>query len=374
MGYTTRTGGLAAPAIVDALVAGTAVSNDHVKLLLSLSKTSDIQYLFSAARSMRSRFFGEKVFLYGFLYFSTHCRNDCSFCQYRRTNTRLARYRKSQEEIVSAANEMANSGVHLIDLTMGEDPLMSSLGSSIRRFGDIVKAVIQHTALPVMISPGVLPAEFLGDLAGTGADWYACYQETHSRALYNQLRTRQSYTERMDAKHAARAHGMLVEEGILLGAGESLDDIVNSLVVMRDEGFDQIRAMSFVPKAGITIDRSEPVNSLKEYLTIAVMRLMMPDRLLPASLDVDGLQGLEARLEAGANVVTSIVPPDKGLAGVAHKSLDIEEARRTLEVIVPVLHSCGLEVASQQEYQIWLKNRHRYRADSSGALRVAGCA
>ena len=62
---------------------------------------------------------------------------------------------------------------------------------------------------------------------------------------------------------------------------------------------------------------------------IAVMRLAMPDRLIPASLDVEGIAGLEARLEAGANVVTSIVPPQSGLAGVSQAELDIDAGLRT---------------------------------------------
>jgi len=45
-------------------------------------------------------------------------------------------------------------------------------------------------------------------------------------------------------------------------------------------------------------------------------------------LDVDGLAGLKQRLEAGANVVTTIVPPGRGLAGVVRHSLDIEDGKR----------------------------------------------
>ena len=59
------------------------------------------------------------------------------------------------------------------------------------------------------------------------------------------------------------------------------------------------------------------------------MRLAMPDRLIPASLDVDGIAGLEPRIAAGANVVTSIVPPDIGLAGVSQSELDIDDGLRT---------------------------------------------
>lgn len=347
------------PAIAAKLRAGTAVSKQEVQYLLGLTDESETQYLFEAARSQRARFFGNKIFLYGFLYFSTHCKNDCCFCQYRKTNTSLTRYRKSTTDIVKAAKEMEASGVHLIDLTMGEDPLMLLAGSSnVKRFGDIVLAVKDVTDLPLMISPGVLDDDTLSAFGRMGIDFYACYQETLSRDHFNMLRSGQSFDRRLASKRMAKAYGMLTEEGLLLGTGESLESIADSLLFMRDERNDQIRAMTFVPQEGVTIDYSGRSGAIQELLTIAAMRLLMPDRLIPASLDVDGLKGLAARLNAGANVVTSIVPPDSGLAGVANNSLDIKEARRSMEKIIPVLKSCGLEVASQQAFKDWLSSRH----------------
>ena len=64
-----------------------------------------------------------------------------------------------------------------------------------------------------------------------------------------------------------------------------------------------------MPQAGTPLADVRPGGDADELLTIAAMRLAMPDRFIPASLDVDGIAGLERRLRAGANVVTSIVPP-----------------------------------------------------------------
>jgi methylornithine synthase len=94
---------------------------------------------------------------------------------------------------------------------------------------------------------------------------------------------------------------------------------------------------------------------------MAIMRLLFPDRLIPASLDVDGLGGLRARLQAGANVVTSLIPPGEGLAGVAQSRLGIDESRRTVAGIGPVLGACGLVAATRKEYHRWM-DRRRERA------------
>ena len=212
-----------------------------------------------------------------------------------------------------------------------------------------------------MLSPGVVPAAALRELKRAGADWYACYQETHSRGLFRRLRPEQSFTERMRAKRTAREAGLLLEEGILCGVGESLHDLVRSVRAMDRLGAQQVRAMSFVPREGIPLARSrrgDPRRGPSRELTaIAVLRLAFPDRLIPASLDVDGLDGLERRLAAGANVVTSLIPPGQGLAGVAQSELDIEEGRRTAAEVREVLERCGLEPAARSEYAEWVRRR-----------------
>jgi methylornithine synthase len=71
------------------------------------------------------------------------------------------------------------------------------------------------------------------------------------------------------------------------------------------------------------------------------------------------LAGLQSRLAAGANVVTSLVPPGFGLAGVAQSSLDIAAARRTTGSILSELEKLGLRAASAEDYLNWVENRRK---------------
>jgi methylornithine synthase len=128
---------------------------------------------------------------------------------------------------------------------------------------------------------------------------------------------------------------------------------------------DQVRVMSFVPQEGAPLSRHRRAEPLRELVTIAVLRLVFPDRLIPASLDVDGLSGLKHRLDAGANVITSLIPPGNGLVGVANCSLDIEVARRTVSGVMPVVERCGLEPATLHEYEDWLAFRHKRKHSGS---------
>jgi methylornithine synthase len=326
-----------------------AVQEEHLEkgeivFLLGLTRKIDVDAVFEAAAALRSRHFGDRIFLYGFLYISSFCRNHCNFCYYRSSNALPARYRRDITEIVEATQSLAESGVHLIDLNF--EPLIQ-----------LIKAVRQVTELPIMISPGAVPTDVLSELARCGVSWYACYQETHNRQLFKRLRPGQQYSARLEIKTLAAKLGLLTEEGLLCGIGETAQDIAESIEVMRLLQVSQMRAMTFVPQAGTPMAAWEKPGPLRELLIIAVLRLIFPDRLIPASLDVDGLAGLHSRLAAGANVVTSLVPPDYGLAGVAQKSLDIADARRTTARIIPELDKLGLQPASSEDYLTWLEDR-----------------
>jgi len=331
-----------------------SLSASEIIYLLELTEGNQISRVFRTAKYMRAKYFGQKVFLYGFVYFSTHCRNNCTFCASRISNKLARRYRKSESEIVEAAGQLAESRVHLIDLTMGEDPYYLRSERGFDSLLTTIQKVKKETGLPLMISPGVVSKDVLAEFVKAGVDWYACYQETHNRQLFSSLRPEQDYDSRLSSKITARRLGILIEEGILTGVGENSSDIVYSMEVIKSLEASQARVMSFVPQVGTPMyDRKSP-SRLRELMTIAVLRLLYPDRLIPASLDIDGLDLLQERLEAGANVITSLIPPRLGLSGVSQPSLGIDEGFRTVQGVAPLLDQMGIEAATNQDYFQWV--------------------
>jgi len=337
-------------------LAGDLLGEPDLAALLA-ARGAAAEAVFAAAREARVRSFGDAVFLYGFIYFSTYCRNECTFCFYRADNDESPRYRKSLDEVVAICHDLAGSGVVLLDLTMGEDPVIHD-DPGYAGLLELVAAVCADSGLPVMVSPGVVPDEVLAGLRAGGADWYALYQETHTPALYARLRTGQPFAARVAARRAARRAGLLVEDGMLTGIGDTEADRAASIADMRAAAWEQVRIMTFVPQAGTPLAGVRPTGDEAELLTIATLRLAMPHALIPASLDVDGIRGLERRLDAGANVVTSIVPPTVGLAGVSQAELDIDEGHRTVAGVLPHLARLGLRAGTVAEYRAWLAAAH----------------
>jgi len=341
------------------------LTRGEILYLLGLNRAEDISRIFEVAQRLRRRYFGDKIFLYGFLYFSTWCRNNCAFCYYRSSNRLCQRYRKTDSQIMETAQEMADSGVHLLDLTMGEDPLYYGGEVGFEPLLHLVREVRRQISLPMMISPGALPDEVLQELFETGVEWYACYQETHNQKLYRQLRLNQDYGSRLRKKYKAAKLGILIEEGILAGVGESMDDVAHSMEEMRKMGAHQVRVMNFIPQEGTPMHDFPPPPKMRELLIMSVLRLCFPHRLIPASLDVYGLGGLKEKLEAGANVVTSLIPPRSEMVGVAQSTLGIAEGYRTVEGITPILNELGLARASLSDYVSWIENERKNYIEAS---------
>jgi methylornithine synthase len=325
---------------------------EEVVFLLSQSEADVISRIHETARMLRTRYFGNRIFAYGFVYFSTFCHNECSFCFYRYSNAQSLRYRKNMKEIIELSKALAESGVHLIDLTMGEDDLFLTNQDY---FVEMVTAVKEATGLPVMISPGKVSEPLLDKLMAAGVTWYALYQETYNRELYRKMRLNQDFDQRMNKKREAHAKGFLLEEGLLTGIGDTIADRAAAMLEMGSLGVSQVRTMTFVPQPGTPLEKVTPTDSQNELLNISVLRLLYPDKLIPASLDVEGLIGLKDRLMAGANVVTSIIPPEQGLAGVSQSSLDIDDGSRSLPKILPMLEACDLALATPAEYEAFLE-------------------
>ncbi|MBM3708187.1 MAG: methylornithine synthase PylB [Actinobacteria bacterium] len=345
--------------ILDKAVSKEPLSRSEILFLLGLKKPDQAGKLFNTARKLRQKYFGDSIFLYGFLYLSTYCQNNCTFCHYRASNSSCSRYRKTYSEVLGAAADLADSGVNLLDLTTGEDPVYYGKEEGFGPLLQLLEEVKNQTSLPVMASFGSLPDLVLDKLHEAGADWFACYQETHNKTLFRNLRLNQDYDDRLEKKYKAAKTGLLIEEGILSGVGESLEDVADSIKEMKKMNAHQVRVMNFIPQRGTPMQNHKSPPEQYELVIIAVLRLLFPDRLIPASLDVYGVGGLKNKLDAGANVVTSIILPQSKMAGVAQSYLDISEGYRTVKGITPILDDIGLTKAAPGDYISWIENEKK---------------
>ena len=298
------------------IIEGYQLSDDDLRTLLSIESEEDLEKLYSAARVVRDYYFGNKVFLNCFIYFSTYCKNQCSFCYYNCRNE-INRYRLTREEIKETCKALKGAGFHMVDLTMGEDPYYYEDPD---KFVELIQIVKEELGLPIMISPGLMDNNTLLKAREKGANFLALYQETYDTELYRKLRVGQSFDGRVHARLFAKEQGYCIEDGILTGVGNDIESTILSLRGMSTNNPDMVR-------------------------------LLFPKRLIPASLDLEGIDGMVQRLNAGANIVTSILPPDSRLEGVANYDRNLKERDRDIKSVIQKLESIGMEPARQADFE-----------------------
>ena len=66
---------------------------------------------------------------------------------------------------------------------------------------------------------------------------------------------------------------MLIEEGLLSGIGESAEDIIKSLHIMKEMNVSQGRSMTFIPQHGTPMEHEKQPDFIAELKLIAVLRL-----------------------------------------------------------------------------------------------------
>ncbi|OKY77551.1 MAG: (2R3R)-3-methylornithine synthase involved in pyrrolysine biosynthesis PylB [Candidatus Methanohalarchaeum thermophilum] len=315
---------------------------EDIKRLLSIQEDEEKKKILETASKVREKFFSNKVFLYGFVYFSTVCRNNCNFCYYRKTNELPNRYRKDKKEIFEISKSLIEEGVNLIDITSGQDPYYE------KNFGELLNIIEELSTLnrPIMVSPGVKNKDQIQKIHEKGADWYAIYQETHDLNLYKELRPNQSFKARKRVRKEAREAGLLAEDGLLYNLGEDTDSLARTIYQMSQEDVAQVRCMEYVRHDGVPLPE---VKKRDPKLIIALLRLTNPRKLVPASLDIRGLDGISEKIRAGANVVTSIIPPDFSLSGVANHEYGIEDGERSPSQVKSYLEENGFRAARTQE-------------------------
>ncbi|WP_394346380.1 methylornithine synthase PylB [Methanococcoides methylutens] len=329
------------------IIDGSELSDDDIRRLLETQSPDEIEKLHYVARRIRDHFFGNKVFMYSFVYFSTYCKNKCTFCYYRNANE-IDRYRLSVEDIRKICQVIKTEDVHMVDLTMGEDPYFHNKPE---RLAEFVRTVREEVGKPIMISPGVVDNDTLEMLRDNGANFLALYQETYDMELYKQLRVEQSFEGRINSRNHAKRIGYCVEDGILTEVEPDIESTIISLRGLATSNPDMVRVMTFLPQQGTPLEGKEIRDSSSELKIISILRLLYPDKLIPASLDLEGIDGMVHRLNAGANVVTSIISSNSSLEGVVNYDREHAERDRDVKSVIARLKTMGMEPAEQSEFE-----------------------
>lgn len=278
--------------------------------MLSLLKTDEYnEALFSAADKVRKSIYSDSVYIRGLIEFTNYCKNDCYYCGIRCGNKKALRYRLSEEEILSSAENGYALGFRTFVLQGGEDPYFTD--EKICSLVYKIKERFPDTA--VTLSIGEKSRESYLDYFNAGADRYLLRHETADNDHYKKLHpSSMSPDNRKRCLFDLKEIGYRVGSGFMVGSPyQTFENILSDLKFLSSLDPDMIGIGPYISHRETPFSGFENGSLSMTLKLISILRLMFPHALIPATTALGTIDknGRELGLKAGANVVMPNLSP-----------------------------------------------------------------
>lgn len=283
-------------------------SREELVYLLDNITDEDKEYLIEKANDIRMQNYSNKVYMRGLIEFTNYCKRDCMYCGIRKSNKNADRYRLTFDEIIQCADIGDKLGYKTYVLQGGEDAYFTD-----ERMIEIIKEIKKrHPNNAITLSLGERSYESYKKLYEAGADRYLLRHETASKHLYDKLHPGASFEERMQCLRNLKEIGYQAGAGFMVGLpGQTNEDLVNDLLFVKEFRPEMCGIGPFIPQKDTPLGEETGGTLEKTVVMLAIIRLLLPDVLLPASTalgSVDPL-GREKGIKAGGNVVMPNLSP-----------------------------------------------------------------
>ncbi len=281
--------------------------DDLLIKLIELRDGRDLLYDYALKR--RKEYYGTDVYTRGLIEFTNYCKNDCYYCGIRAGNKNAVRYRLTFDEIMECAKSGYELGFRTFVLQGGED--LSYSDADICKIVSALKEKYPDCA--VTLSIGEKPRESYQKYFDAGADRYLLRHETADNAHYRRLHPDcMSLENRKKCLFDLKEIGYQAGSGFMVGSPyQTTENLVSDLRFLQELQPDMIGIGPFLPHADTPFGDKEKGSLVKCLNLIAILRLMFPYALIPATTALGTIhpQGRELGLKAGANVVMPNLSP-----------------------------------------------------------------
>jgi len=335
-------------ALIDKLEKERSLDLEEYKYLLENLNEEVFDYISKKARILGDENYGKDIYLRGLIEISNICKNDCYYCGIRHSNKNCDRYRLSDEEIIECADEGYRLGYRTFVMQGGEDGKFESdyICSIVRKVKEKYKDVA------VTLSLGEYERDEYQRMFDAGADRYLLRHETADKEHYEKLHPKQmSFEHRMKCLQDLKDIGFQVGCGFMVGSPyQTSTTLAKDLKFIEEFGPHMCGIGPFIPHHD-TAFKDEKSGSIQMTLfLIAILRIMRPKMLIPATTSLSTLDNLgrEKGILAGANVVMPNLSPLK-----TRKKYELydgkvctgDEAAHCIGCITNRINNIGYEVA-----------------------------
>lgn len=224
--------------IEDILTKGEAMhglSHREAALLLECEDADLIERMFSLARKIKEKIYGNRIVMFAPLYLSNYCVNSCVYCPYHVKNKDIRRKKLTQDEIRREVTALQDMGHKRLALEAGEDPVNNPLDYILESIRTIYSIRHKNGAIRrVNVNIAATTVENYRKLKDAGIGTYILFQETYNRQNYEKLHPagpKHDYCYHTEAMDRAMQGGIDdVGLGVLFGLNNYRYDIIGLLM------------------------------------------------------------------------------------------------------------------------------------------------
>jgi biotin synthase len=210
-----------------------------------------------------------------------NCAEDCGFCaQSVHFDTGIDTYDfLGPEKVLEAAKRAEADGAQRFGIVVAEKGVSKeNRPEEWEEICEAIRLIRDETDVEADASLGLLTEEEAEELADIGLNHYNHNIET-SRRYFPEIVDSHSFEDRLVTLRRAKAAGMDLCAGVILGMGESPADRVDAAIELQDIGVSSLPVNILNPVAGTPLGDQDSADITKSEImkTIAVYRFLHPD-------------------------------------------------------------------------------------------------
>lgn len=164
------------------------ITHREAAALLACEDEDLNEKMYSLAREIKQKIYGQRIVMFAPLYLSNYCINSCVYCPYHVKNKHICRKKLTQEQVREETIALQDMGHKRLALEAGEDPVNNPLEYILECIHTIYGIKHKNGAIRrVNVNIAATTVENYKRLKDAGIGTYILFQETYNKEHYEEL-------------------------------------------------------------------------------------------------------------------------------------------------------------------------------------------
>ncbi|MFB9165531.1 biotin synthase BioB [Arthrobacter psychrochitiniphilus] len=256
-------------------LSGATLTRHEALAILESTDEQLLEVVAAAARLRRTHFSNTVKVNYLVNLKSGLCPEDCTYCSQRLGSAaQILKYTwlKPEDAVAQAATGIRAGASRVCMVASGKGPTDRDVD---RVAGMVTELKDQHPDVEVCACLGILKEGQAGRLKAAGVDAYNHNLNT-SESMYAEICSTHEFSDRVQTVEHAKAAGLSPCSGIIVGMGESHEDLIDAVFALRELGSDSIPVNFLMPFDGTPLEGTWLLRPAACMRVLALVRFACP--------------------------------------------------------------------------------------------------